>query len=80
MCALRLYYSQTQAIFLRLSRLFSSVPFQELTYQMATLTAELGNLRDVMQGLSNTIYDNTNILEQIIRNNEEVLNKYEYNR
>ena len=55
-------------------------PFQELTYQMATLTAELGNLRDVMQGLSNTIYDNTNILEQIIRNNEEVLNEYEFNR
>ena len=46
---------------------------------MATLTAELGNLRDVMQGLSNTIYDNTNILEQIIRNNKEVLNEYEFN-
>ena len=51
-------------------------PFQELTYQLAALTAELGNLRDVMQGLSDTIYDNTNILDQIIRNNEEVLEEY----
>ena len=39
------------------------------------MTAELGNLRDVMQGLSNTIYDNTTGLEHIIASNQEILDE-----
>ena len=51
-------------------------PLQEMTYQLAMLTAELGNLRDVMQSLSNTIYANSTILEQLIQNNEEVIDEF----
>ena len=31
------------------------------------------NLRDVMQGLSETVYTNIDFLEQIVASNEEVL-------
>ena len=29
-----------------------------------------------MQGLSNTIYTNTNILEQLLHNNEEIIDEF----
>ena len=47
----------------------------ELSYQISSITAELGNLRDVMQGLSNTIYENTTGLEHVIASNQEILDE-----
>ena len=49
----------------------------ELSYQISSMTAELGNLRDVMQGLSNTIYENTTGLENVITSNQDILDEME---
>ena len=43
------------------------------------MTAELGNLRDVMQGLSNTIYENTTGLENVITSNQDILDEMQNN-
>ena len=47
----------------------------ELSYQISLMTAELGNLRDVMQGLSNTIYENTTGLESVVTSNQDILDE-----
>ena len=48
-------------------------PAMELNYQISELTSELRNVCDVMQGLSNTVYQNTTTLDQIIALNENIL-------
>ena len=47
----------------------------ELSYQLSSMTAELGNLRDVMQGLSNTIYENTTGLGSVVTSNQDILDE-----
>ena len=50
-------------------------PITELCYQMSALTAELRNVRDVMGGLSDTIFTNSTVLETLAASNDEILNE-----
>ena len=50
-------------------------PILELTYQLSGLTAELRNTRVTMEALSNTIFENTEYLTELLESNQEIIDE-----
>ena len=50
-------------------------PIVQLTYQLSELTAELRNTRVTMEALSNTIFENTEYLTELLESNQEIIDE-----
>ena len=50
-------------------------PIVQLSYQLSELTAELRNTRVTMEALSNTIFENTEYLTELLESNQEIIDE-----